>query len=332
MCLMFRNPVLMRSSFPIFGIVASLVLASTGRAYADPSPLPPEIGYSRGELESPRSAAMGGALRALGNSVDGLYLNPANMATTRVYHIAGVAQLWPQAGRQSYGGAAVDSALNPQRLAGGLSVTSTDQDPDGLQRSTWDFRLGLALPFSEQVFFGATVKHLDVTQEGNPEGTLPLTRAAGGLANESILRQTSLDVGLTIRPIPELSLAVVGTNVTNPKTALMPTLLGGGIGFGNADFSIEGDVGVDFTTYDESSLQFQGGGEFLIAGQVPLRAGYSYDQAFERQAVSMGAGYLAKEFAVDAALRLTVNGPVATAVVIGLRYHLDGAGIVTATE
>jgi hypothetical protein len=46
----------------------------------------------------------------------------------------------------------------------------------------------------------------------------------------------------------------------------------------------------------------------------------------------MGAGYLANEFAIDAALRLSVAGPTATAVIVGLRYHLDGAGIVSAPE
>src|SRR5690606_8144446 len=126
-----------------------------------------------------------------------------------------------------------------------------------------------------------------------------------------ILRETSLDAGLTIRPIPELALAVVGVNVTNPKTALLPTLVGGGVGFGTAQFSLEADVGFDFTTYDATKYQIGAGGEFLLFGQVPLRGGYNYDQAFARQSVSMGAGYLAKEFAVDAALRLSVAGPTA---------------------
>lgn len=320
----------MRFLTSIFATTVVYACVATGTARAEPSPLPPEVGFSRGELESARSAAMGGALRALGNSLDGLYLNPANMASTRVYHVGAGAQIWPQAGRQSYGGAAVDSILNPQRIAGGLAVTSTDQDPDGLHRSIWDFRLGIALPFSDQVFFGVNVKHVDVTQEGNPAGTLPPTRAAGGLAKESILRETSLDAGLTIRPIPELALAVVGVNVTNPKTALLPTLVGGGVGFGTAQFSVEADVGFDFTTYDETKYQIGAGGEFLLFGQVPLRGGYNYDQAFARQSVSMGAGYLAKEFAFDAALRLSVAGPTATAIIVGLRYHLDGAGIVNA--
>jgi opacity protein-like surface antigen len=317
-------------------IVSFAVAAYFGQsplvALANPSPLPPEIGYSRGEMESPRSTAMGGALRALGNSLDGLYLNPANMATSRVYHLGAVAQIWTQAQRQSYGGAAVDSILNPERIAGGIAVTTTDQDPDGMARNSLDMRFALAFPFSDKVFFGATVKYLTLGQDGHPSGALTPTLATGGLRKESIFREISVDAGLTVKPIPELSIAAVGVNLTNPDSALMPLLLGGGIGFGTADFSIEADVGADFTTYEKTSLTFSGGAEYLIAGMVPLRAGYLYDQAFERQAVSFGAGFLSPEFAVDAAMRISVEGPIATAIILGVKYHLDGAGIVTAPQ
>jgi hypothetical protein len=319
------------TSFVSF-VFAAYVGQSPATALAEPSPLPPEVGYSRGEMESPRSAAMGGALRALGNSLDGLYLNPANMATSKVYHLGAVAQIWTQAQRQSYGGAAVDSILNPERIAGGIAVTTTDQDPDGVARNSLDMRFALAFPFSDNVFAGATVKYLTLGQDGHPDNTLAPTLAAAGLKRESIFREISVDAGLTVKPIPELSFAVSGVNLTNPGSALMPLLLGGGIGFGTSDFSIEADVGADFTSYDKTSLTFQGGGEFLIAGMVPLRAGYVYDQAFERQAVSFGAGFLSPEFAIDAAMRVSLAGPVATAIIIGVKYHLDGAGIVTAPQ
>lgn len=319
------------SRFVCFALAAYFGLSPVV-ALAEPSSLPPEVGYARGEMESPRSAAMGGALRALGNSLDGLYLNPANMATSRVYHLGAVGQIWTQAQKQSYGGAAVDSILNPERIAGGIAVTTTDQDPDGMKRNSLDMRFALAFPFSDKVFFGASVKYLTLSQDSGPSSALTPTQATAGLRKESILREISVDAGLTVKPIPELSIAVVGVNLTNPDTALMPLLVGGGIGFGTADFSIEVDVNADFTTYDKTSLSFHGGGEYLIAGMVPLRAGYAYDQAFERQAVSFGAGFLSPEFAIDAAMRISVEGPVATALMLGLKYHLDGAGIVTAAE
>src|SRR6185295_15223257 len=84
----------------------SLCLAaglSFGRSlHAEPSRLPPEIGYDYSELETARTAAMGGALRAFSNSLEALQDNPANLAATRVYHMGGMAQFWTGANRQSY--------------------------------------------------------------------------------------------------------------------------------------------------------------------------------------------------------------------------------------
>jgi hypothetical protein len=89
-------------------VLFALAFCETARA--EPSSLPPEIGYNHGELETPRSIALAGGLRALSNSTDSIFLNPANMAAARVYHVGGSAQIWPQADRQSYGAAAADSA------------------------------------------------------------------------------------------------------------------------------------------------------------------------------------------------------------------------------
>src|SRR5688572_20246092 len=91
-----------------FGLIGSLLSAP---ARADRSDLPPEVGYNYGEIETPRIAAMGGAQRAFSNSLEALFLNPANMAATRIYHLGALAQIWPEANRQSYGGGAVDSIV-----------------------------------------------------------------------------------------------------------------------------------------------------------------------------------------------------------------------------
>ena len=130
--------------------------AVASAARADPSKLPPEVGYNYGQTETPRIAAMGGALRAFSNSTDALFINPANMATSRVYHIGALAQIWPEADRQSYGAAIVDSIVSSSRLAGGLGGTWTSQDPDGVDRKSLDVRFALAYPFSDHLFIGAS--------------------------------------------------------------------------------------------------------------------------------------------------------------------------------
>lgn len=302
-------------------------------AQAAPSELPPEIGYNRGELETPRSAALGGAVRALGNSLEAVYLNPANMATSRLYHIAGVGAVAPQAGRQTYGGGAVDSLLNQQRIAGGVSVAHTSLDPDGLDRKTLDLRFALAMPLSDLIFVGATLKHLTAHQNGYPRSVgLAPSLAAGGLRGGKIWSQVSFDAGVTVKPTQGFSLAVVGTNLTNPGLGLAPLTLVGGAAFGTPDFSVELDVGSDFTTFSDPTVMVMGGGELLVADQFPVRIGYRYDEGMGQQSLSGGLGFLTKEFAIELSARIGVTGPADTAYIFGLRYHLDGAGLVAPLE
>src|SRR5262245_25835860 len=85
-------------------------------AHAEPSELPPEVGYNYGQTETARIAGMAGALRASSNSTEALYINPANMVASRVYHVGALAQIWPEASRQSYGLGIVDSIVSAARV------------------------------------------------------------------------------------------------------------------------------------------------------------------------------------------------------------------------
>ena len=160
-------------------LLVSLTLAT--RARADASDLVPEVGYNYGEVETARSAAMGGALRALGNGVTGLYLNPANMALTRVYHLMALAQIWPESRRQTYGAAAVDSVTG--RLAGGAGGNYGVLDPDGVDRKWTDARVAIAFPLSDRFYAGITGKYLKLRENGYPRPGfgLPVSYASGGL-------------------------------------------------------------------------------------------------------------------------------------------------------
>src|SRR6185369_1746079 len=224
-----------------------------------------EVGYNYGQTENPRIGGMGGALRAFSTSTEALYANPANMAATRVYHIGALAQIWPEASRQSYGIGIVDSIVSASRLAGGLSATWNRQDPDGVDRTSYDLRFGLAFPFSEHFFLGGSAHYLSLKQAGYPSGLYSLrpSVAAAGLNDKAIVQNITFDAGMTLKPIPELALSLVGTNLTNPGNGFMPLGLGGGIGYGTSDFTVEADVVGDFTTYEKTKARAMLGGEFL---------------------------------------------------------------------
>jgi hypothetical protein len=261
--------------------------------------------------------------------VEALQLNPANLAATRVYHVAGLAQFWTDSNRQSYGASIVDSVVSRSRMAGGVSANWIFQDPDGVDREAMDLRLGLALPISDKLLVGASARYLDLKENGYPRGldVLPPSVASSGLDGGSIVKDITFDAGLSVRPVPGLGISVVGQNITDPGHGFLPLLLGGAVGFGTNVFTIEGDMMGDFTTYETTTWRYMLGGEFLAAGTYPLRVGYRYDEGQQSHALSGGIGYAAREFSFDLSARHVFGDESLTAFFIGLKYHVESLGV-----
>jgi opacity protein-like surface antigen len=309
---------------------------------ADPSPLVPEVGFNYGEVESGRSAGMGGAVRALGSAMTGAYSNPANIALTRVYHLQALAQIWPEARRQTYGAGAVDSVSG--RVAGAIVGQYGVLDPDGVRRRWTDVRVALALELSDRFYVGVTGKYLKLRDTGVPRAGFGLapSLAAAGLVDQSTVDNITFDAGVTVKPTEQLYFGVVGTNLTNPGHGFQPLSLGGGIGYGSSDVTLEGDFVADFTTFtneqgqSRTTVRAMLGFEYLAGDHYPLRLGYRYDQGQKTHALSFGLGYIDPQFSVDVAVRRTVAGsdpyaPV-TSIVIDLQYFLEATGIIRSGE
>lgn len=299
--------------------VAMLLCARA--AHADKSSLPPEIGYNYGEIEAARTAALGGADRATSSSLSALFGNPANLVVARVYHVGALAQIWPEARRQSYGAGAVDSVTNAA-VAAGLGATYNLQDLDGVNRRSTDVRLGVGLPLSDVFSVGMAGHYLTLTQDGN--GPLGSSRASGGLHGKSIVAGLTFDIGASIRPAQGLTIAALGTNLNDPGNGFQPLSAGGGIGYAGSRFSLEADALADFTTWDTTTLRAMGGGELLLADNYPVRVGYRYDQGAASHALSVGVGYVDPKISLEVALRRTFVGAAATTLVLGFTFHIEG--------
>lgn len=290
-------------------------------AHADPATITPEQAYDLGQTPHPRALAVGGAANAVGTSTTSLFYNPANLPLARVYHFEALAAVSPEARRQTYGGAIVDSMTN--RLAGGVGGSWSILDPDGQRRSWTDIRLGLGLPLGERVSIGIGGRYLRLDNAVS-RGPLGASLASDGTREDPVLNALTFDAGLTILPFGGLRLAAVGHNLTNPGTALAPTTVTGAIGWKSDDFSIEGDVLVDFTTWKGSKIRAMGGGEYLIADHFPLRAGYRYDDGMGTHAISAGVGYVDRRFSVElSGSRDIVATHPGTLISLGLRYFYD---------
>jgi hypothetical protein len=186
----------------------------------------------------------------------------------------------------------------------------------------------MAAPLSEQFYFGGGLRYLSLSEDGFPSGAggLRPSVAAGGLAGEEIVDDLTFDVGLTLKPIPEMALSVVGQNLSDSGNGYLPLMFGGGAGFGNENFSLEVDVVSDFSTYDDSTTRVMGGAEVLLGDSFPLRGGYSYDEGPDLHSISGGFGFVSREFSLDAGMRAAIRGPSSLAFVIGFKYHVEASG------
>jgi opacity protein-like surface antigen len=295
---------------------------------------PPRFGFNYGETDTPRSGAMGGALRALGGANTAHYLNPANMGITRLYHIQALTQFTPEVGRHLYGGAIVDST---RRLSGGVSFIGGFQDADGIDRSHLDARISLAFAITNRFHLGLSGRYMNLDQEG--VGPFGNSRASGGLVDpddpagrESLVNTVTFDAGMTIKATDELHIGVSGQNLSYPNNGILPTTVGGGIGYGTRDFSVEVDGVADFNSWPEISPRVMAGGEYLLANHFPIRVGYRFDllagsELDPSHQVSGGLGYVDTSFGVEASVRRTVAGPAATIILVGVSIHLESFGV-----
>lgn len=301
------------------------ILTPAPSVRAEPSRLVPEVGHNYGEHETPRMTALGGPTRAGSNSLTALYSNPANMAAAQLYHVGAFGQIYPEARRQSYGGAIVDSLISSSGLAGGLGGVWTLQDPDGIRREWMDLRFGLAMPLGDVFFLGLTAKYITLQQNGT--GPLGSSEASGGLAGTNIIQTISFDAGATLRPIKEFSLAITGHNLTNPETTLLPLMGGIGIAYNTGEFGLSADGVLESRTYEAARFRMNAGGEVLLADRVALRGGYRFDQGLQSHALSGGLGYVDPKYSIDIALRRGVAGPEYFAVVFGFTIHIESMGL-----
>jgi hypothetical protein len=317
-----------------FSRIAVLVvpLTTATGAYADPMSTSAEQGYDLGEIPSARAVGMGGALNALGVSTTALYLNPANMSLARVYHIEGLAAFSPEARRQTYGAAAVDSVLNASHVAGGLGGTWSQLDPDGIRRTWTDLRAGASFPLGDYFSFGATVRWLRVNQ-GVGVGPFGPSAASDGTPNTAIFDGLTFDAGATAS-VAGLRVAVVGHNLTNPSTALAPTTGAVGIGYSIQTFAIEADGLLDFTTWGSKPRgRLMVGGEAFLADHYALRAGWRYDAGTHINSPSIGVGYIDPRWSVEIGVRRDlIDSHAETFGVVSLRYFYDPTGATTPTD
>ncbi len=288
------------------GAVVLLALVAGPRpAAADPSPLPVAVISNYGESDTARSAGMGGALRAMGSGSAGIFLNPAAMAETPAYHLEGLTDYTFETRRWMLGAVVVDSVTS--RLAGSFSIQGTPitMDPDGINRSQLDLRLGIAYPLTDKFILGVSARYFKATQSGlaGPSYGFGNSVVSGGLydptsgtpptSRDALVNTFTFDVGLIAKPTDALYIGLVGQNLTYANNGFLPLLVGGAFGYGANGFSIEADGLADLSSWSlpgalKPTARIMAGAEYMIqerrpgAPRLSLRSGRQAEHALAR--------------------------------------------------
>ena len=256
---------------------------------------------------SARTLALGGGTHAIAQSTSALYVNPAAMAMSRVYHVDTTVLFDPTVSLWSFGGAVVDST---RTVAAGLAYNYSLLDGETRGHN---LRIAVAMQLVEGLTLGLTGRYLDLS------GPTTTNNARGeGWSGFTV------DVGIAARPWRWLMLGVTGYSLSNPDTALSPLSIGGGIGISPVEtLHIVADNVWDLTSFAGGPRARWSGGVEFLAGHVPLRAGYTYDtirRDHDVQSITAGIGYLDQMFGAEFGMRQEIVGGTQTTLLVNLRY------------
>lgn len=264
-------------------------------------------------LHGTRSAAMGGAHRAVGTSNDTLYMNPAGMSIRRRYAIEAQYGYSPFDRLSRVNVSAVDSKTGP--VAGAVGYTYTRGDQDGVDARLHRIFLGTGYALTSNVAFGLTTKHIRGTY--NQEGETKELSAYTG------------DLGLMLN-FGGLGIGVSYNNVIRTQAEhLAPPTVGTGLSFGGSGFTLAADANLNLSDMDNIDVSYHAGAEYLAGGAFPLRLGYersSFPRADGSRApenlITAGVAWVTRTGGVDLAYRHSVNRPENWQLVGALKLFL----------
>jgi len=244
----------------------------------------------------------GGALRGFATGDAGPTLNPSGISLMRAYAVEAGYQYGRTPGSHDARIAAVDST-SAFNLGGALYYSYHRAAPaDGLSQSGHLVGGSLSFPFVDKVYLGVNLKYVRFTDVAE------VTHSG-----------FTLDGGLTLRVVPQISVGAVAYNLIDVDTAWVPRGYGGGVAvlpfpalilaFDVVATEVSGDPERD------RALSYMGGGEFSLGTAAGLRAGGGRDGLTRNGYATAGFTLISAELgALDLGFRQDVSGEEKTTV------------------
>jgi hypothetical protein len=248
-------------------------------------------------------------MRAIATGDAGPLLNPSGISLLRAYLVEGSYQYGSAAGSHDARISAVDSTSG-FNFGGALYYTYHRDSPvDGVTQTGHLFGGSLSFPLLDKIFFGGSAKYIRFTDQT-------------GTTHKGF----TFDAGVTVRPIPQLSIGAVGYNLLDRETPWAPRAVGGGVAVLPMptllfvfDTVLEKVYG---TPARDPVMYYMGGGEVSFAAAFAVRAGGGHDGLSKNEYVSAGASTLSADIgALDIGLRQDVSG-AKKATIFGISARL----------
>ena len=238
-----------------------------------------------------RSAAMGGAQRAIGSSNEAIYLNPASMAAFRRFGIDMELAYEKPKNLRRMRITAVDSKTSAMAAGIGYETIDNIEGLPSLKRTS----VALAYPLGQYLFFGSTGHYITGSRlEGEEETPLELFNT---------------DVGITLNLSDILQFGMSWHNVLETdERALSPESMGFGLAGGNEIFVGALDVRLLDDEDGNRQTTYHAGAELFLAGAIPVRLGYTQkpeeaDPTKSEHFISGGLAYVTKTGALGLSLQ-----------------------------
>jgi hypothetical protein len=251
------------------------------------------------EYSGTRSLGMGGSSRAWALGDTGPLLNPSGMALVKAYTLEGGYGYGSRL-KDHYLHASIVDNTSAFNIAGGVYYTYHDgQRAPNVSAQGHEGGFALAIPFGGYVALGATIKYFRLSGDDAVANGVP--GRDGGV---------TFDLGMTLRPMPMLAFALVGTNLRDLNNGQAPQGLGYGAAFVPVpNFVVSVDARTRFTPdniTNRKGTSVMAGVEWIIAQRAGARLGGGYDAVTGNSYMSAGASIVSEIGAVDAGIRQDV--------------------------
>jgi hypothetical protein len=263
-------------------------------------PAAAEEGPGLSDLMRARNFGMGGAFRALGSGTEAVEGNPASMAVFRRYLVE-LGGAWDARYPFGFGSIAVmDSASSPVAAGVAYHLVSLGE---GDQHRIAHLNTGaITLPFGESFFIGASARY--VLMSGARE-----SNAMTG------------DAGLLLR-LGSFVASVSGHNLVDIHNPDFPRTFAGALGLITPDLTLSADLQGDFNG-QRPAYAFSGGGEWVLGGAVPVRAGFMRDLIRGGNFIGAGLGFLVQGGGLDLSYRHELGGSRSRLLGLTVRFQVQ---------